>query len=165
MRRKTIGDGISSDTTLSVESRARHNNKLNNRGRSPTKGRSKSRGKSKAKGPENHRIKNIQLDFCKGCAYENKKRVSFQRDGKKRKTEPLELVHMDVCRSTIVKSLEEVQRVLLIVVLKKNGKSSGNHLLQHHQKEQAAEWKYLGNLQYSNVLLLSRHYEKLAGDC
>ncbi|KAK2968944.1 hypothetical protein RJ640_029751 [Escallonia rubra] len=46
MRRKTIGDGISSSTTLSVESRGRQNN----RGRSPTRGRSKSRGKSKSKG-------------------------------------------------------------------------------------------------------------------
>ncbi|KAK3039796.1 hypothetical protein RJ639_027109 [Escallonia herrerae] len=48
MRRKTIGDGISSTTTLSVESRGRQNNKQNNRGRSPTSGRS--RGKSKSKG-------------------------------------------------------------------------------------------------------------------
>ncbi|KAK2983980.1 hypothetical protein RJ640_027305 [Escallonia rubra] len=50
MRRKTIGDGISSSTALSVESRGRQNNKQNNRGRSPTRGRSKSRGKSKSKG-------------------------------------------------------------------------------------------------------------------
>ncbi|KAK2975197.1 hypothetical protein RJ640_022089 [Escallonia rubra] len=53
MRRKTIGDGISSSSALSVESvesRGRQNNKQNNRGRSPTGGRSKSRGKSKSKG-------------------------------------------------------------------------------------------------------------------
>ncbi|KAK2983644.1 hypothetical protein RJ640_023178 [Escallonia rubra] len=50
MRIKTIGDGISSSTALSVESRGRQNNKQNNRGRSPTRGRSKSRGKSKSKG-------------------------------------------------------------------------------------------------------------------
>ncbi|KAK2969243.1 hypothetical protein RJ640_003477 [Escallonia rubra] len=50
MRRKTIGDGISSSTALSVKSRGRQNNKQNNRGRSPTRGRSKSRGKSKSKG-------------------------------------------------------------------------------------------------------------------
>ncbi|KAK3005783.1 hypothetical protein RJ639_017384 [Escallonia herrerae] len=50
MRRKTIGDGISSSTVLSVESRGRQNNKQNNRGRSPTRGRSRSRGKSKSKG-------------------------------------------------------------------------------------------------------------------
>ncbi|KAK2989776.1 hypothetical protein RJ640_029930 [Escallonia rubra] len=50
MRRKTIGDGISSSTALSVESRGRQNNKENNKGRSPTRGRSKSRGKSKSKG-------------------------------------------------------------------------------------------------------------------
>ncbi|KAK3035136.1 hypothetical protein RJ639_032638 [Escallonia herrerae] len=49
MRRKTIGDGISSSTALSVESRGRQNNKQNNRGRSPTRGRSRSRGKSKSK--------------------------------------------------------------------------------------------------------------------
>nr|KAK3012726.1 hypothetical protein RJ639_009559 [Escallonia herrerae] len=48
----TIGDGISSSTALSVESRGRQNNKQNNRGRSPTRGRSRSRsrGKSKSKG-------------------------------------------------------------------------------------------------------------------
>ncbi|KAK3023141.1 hypothetical protein RJ639_043980 [Escallonia herrerae] len=45
----TIGDGISSSTALSVESRGRQNNKQNNRGRSPTRGRSRSRGKSKSK--------------------------------------------------------------------------------------------------------------------
>ncbi|KAK3032819.1 hypothetical protein RJ639_035425 [Escallonia herrerae] len=50
MRRKTIGDGILSSTTLSMESRGRQNNKQNNRGRSPTRGRSRSRGKSKSKG-------------------------------------------------------------------------------------------------------------------
>ncbi|KAK3019177.1 hypothetical protein RJ639_004726 [Escallonia herrerae] len=49
MRRKTIGDGISSSPALSVESRGRQNNKENNRERSPTRGRSKSRGKSKSK--------------------------------------------------------------------------------------------------------------------
>ncbi|KAK3019997.1 hypothetical protein RJ639_003345 [Escallonia herrerae] len=46
--RKTISDGISSSTALSVESRGRQNSKQNNRGRSPTRGRS--RGKSKSKG-------------------------------------------------------------------------------------------------------------------
>ncbi|KAK2973517.1 hypothetical protein RJ640_010572 [Escallonia rubra] len=50
MRRKTIGDGISSSTALSVESRGKQNNKQNNRGENPTRGRSKSRGKSKSKG-------------------------------------------------------------------------------------------------------------------
>ncbi|KAK3022595.1 hypothetical protein RJ639_046200 [Escallonia herrerae] len=54
MRRKTIGDGISSSTALSVESRGRQNNKQNNRGRSPTRGRSRSRGKSKSKGKTIH---------------------------------------------------------------------------------------------------------------
>ncbi|KAK3007373.1 hypothetical protein RJ639_016049 [Escallonia herrerae] len=38
MRRKTIDNGISSSTALSVESRGRQNNKQNNRGRSPTRG-------------------------------------------------------------------------------------------------------------------------------
>ncbi|KAK3023647.1 hypothetical protein RJ639_043173 [Escallonia herrerae] len=52
MLRKTIGDGISSSTALSVESRGRQNNKQNNMRRSPTRGRSRSRsrGKSKSKG-------------------------------------------------------------------------------------------------------------------
>ncbi|KAK3012176.1 hypothetical protein RJ639_010475 [Escallonia herrerae] len=46
MLRKTIDDGISSSTDLSVESSGRQNNK----GRSPTRRRSRSRGKSKSKG-------------------------------------------------------------------------------------------------------------------
>ncbi|KAK3037378.1 hypothetical protein RJ639_030476 [Escallonia herrerae] len=197
MWRKTIGDGISSSTALSEESRGRQNN----RGRSPTKGRSRSRsrGKSKSKGKtivcwncnkEGHKkndctepkkkkgaggrqgddeganmvssnkrtyddlclsatvddnskvwldregyfvafdensgrlghlsesgmkilhsknalpgMKNIQLDFCEGCVYGKQKQISFQKDGKERKTERLELVHTDVCGPTAVKSL------------------------------------------------------------
>ncbi|KAK3029540.1 hypothetical protein RJ639_038499 [Escallonia herrerae] len=48
--RKTIGNGISSSTALSMESRGRQNNKQNNRGISPIRGRSRSRSKSKSKG-------------------------------------------------------------------------------------------------------------------
>ncbi|KAK3033603.1 hypothetical protein RJ639_034719 [Escallonia herrerae] len=50
-------------------------------------------------------IKNIQLDFCEGCVYGKQKRVSFQKDGKEKKIERLELVHTDVCGPTTVKSL------------------------------------------------------------
>ncbi|KAK2977921.1 hypothetical protein RJ640_000925 [Escallonia rubra] len=50
-------------------------------------------------------MKNIQLDFCEGCVYGKQKRVNFQKDGKERKTERLELVHPDVCGPTTVKSL------------------------------------------------------------
>ncbi|KAK3000779.1 hypothetical protein RJ639_020970 [Escallonia herrerae] len=155
MQRKTIGDGISSSTALSVESRGRQNNKQNNRGRSPTSGRSKSRGKLKSKrrtivcwncNKEGHKkndctkpkkkkgvggrqgddkgqtcesdmrilhlknalpgMKNVQLDFCEGCVYGKQKRVNFQRDGKEKKIERLELVHTDVCGPITVKSLE-----------------------------------------------------------
>ncbi|KAK3023701.1 hypothetical protein RJ639_044002 [Escallonia herrerae] len=51
-------------------------------------------------------IKNIQLDFFEGCVYRKQKRVSFPRDGKEKKIERLELVHMDVCRPITVKFLE-----------------------------------------------------------
>ncbi|KAK3039795.1 hypothetical protein RJ639_027108 [Escallonia herrerae] len=50
-------------------------------------------------------MKNIQLDFCEGCVYGKQKRVSFRKDGKKKKIERLELVHTDVCGPTTVKSL------------------------------------------------------------
>ncbi|KAK3037909.1 hypothetical protein RJ639_031800 [Escallonia herrerae] len=50
-------------------------------------------------------MKNIQLDFCESCVYGKQKRVSFWRDGKEKKIERLELVHMDVCGPTTVKSL------------------------------------------------------------
>ncbi|KAK2985190.1 hypothetical protein RJ640_010479 [Escallonia rubra] len=50
-------------------------------------------------------MKNIQLDFCEGCVCGKQKQVSFQKDGKDRKTERLELVHIDSCGPTTVKSL------------------------------------------------------------
>ncbi|KAK3027346.1 hypothetical protein RJ639_041587 [Escallonia herrerae] len=50
-------------------------------------------------------MKNIQLDFCTGCVYGKQKQVSFQRDGKEKKIERLELVHMDLCGPTTEKSL------------------------------------------------------------
>ncbi|KAK2973131.1 hypothetical protein RJ640_012195 [Escallonia rubra] len=50
------------------------------------------------------RMKNNQLDFCKICVYGKKKWVSFQRDGKEKKTEKLELVHTDVRGPITVKS-------------------------------------------------------------
>ncbi|KAK3030615.1 hypothetical protein RJ639_039975 [Escallonia herrerae] len=50
-------------------------------------------------------MKNIQLDFCEGCVYGKQKRVSFRRDGKEKKIERLELVYIDVCGPTTVKSL------------------------------------------------------------
>ncbi|KAK2974536.1 hypothetical protein RJ640_007380 [Escallonia rubra] len=60
-------------------------------------------------------MKNIQLDFCEGCANENKKRVNFQRDGKEKKIETLEFVHTDVCGSTTVKSLEDKKNTLFLL--------------------------------------------------
>ncbi|KAK2984273.1 hypothetical protein RJ640_003832 [Escallonia rubra] len=51
-------------------------------------------------------MKNIQLDFYEGCVYGKQKRVSFQRDGKEKKTERLELVHTDVCGPTTISLLE-----------------------------------------------------------
>ncbi|KAK2985217.1 hypothetical protein RJ640_010506 [Escallonia rubra] len=56
-------------------------------------------------------MKNIQLDLCEACVYGKQRRVSFQKDGKERKTERLELVHTDVCEPTTVKSLGEDGRI------------------------------------------------------
>ncbi|KAK3028956.1 hypothetical protein RJ639_039983 [Escallonia herrerae] len=39
-------------------------------------------------------MKNIQLDFCKGCVYGKQKRASFQRDDKEKKTKKLELIRI-----------------------------------------------------------------------
>ncbi|KAK2988405.1 hypothetical protein RJ640_007698 [Escallonia rubra] len=75
MRRKTIGDGISSSTALSVEFRGRQNNKQNNRGRSPTRGRSKSRGKSKSKG---------RTIVCWNCNKEGHKKKDCTEPNKKK---------------------------------------------------------------------------------
>ncbi|KAK3007498.1 hypothetical protein RJ639_013627 [Escallonia herrerae] len=76
MRRKTIGDGISSSTALSVESRGRQNNKQNNRGRSPTRGRSRSRGKSKSK---------RKTIVCWNCNMEGHKKNDCMEPKKKKK--------------------------------------------------------------------------------
>ncbi|KAK3019909.1 hypothetical protein RJ639_004004 [Escallonia herrerae] len=75
MRRKTIGDGISSSTTLSLESRGRQNNKQNNMGRSPTRGRSKSRGKLKSKG---------KTIVCWNCNMEGHKKNDCTEPNKKK---------------------------------------------------------------------------------
>ncbi|KAK3003168.1 hypothetical protein RJ639_019853 [Escallonia herrerae] len=71
MRRKTIGDGISSSTALSVESRGRQNN----RRRSPTRGRSRSRGKSKSKG---------KTIVCWNCNMEGHKKNDYTEPKKKK---------------------------------------------------------------------------------
>ncbi|KAK2972111.1 hypothetical protein RJ640_013845 [Escallonia rubra] len=73
MRRKTIDDGISSSTALSVESRGRQNNKQNNRGISPTRGRSKSRGKRRT-------------IVCWKCNKEGHKKNDYREPKKKKGT-------------------------------------------------------------------------------
>ncbi|KAK3010015.1 hypothetical protein RJ639_011018 [Escallonia herrerae] len=75
MRRKTIGDGISSSTALSVESKGRQNNKQKNSGRSPTRGRSRSRGKSKSKG---------KTIVCRNCNKEGHKKNDCTKPTKKK---------------------------------------------------------------------------------
>ncbi|KAK2988755.1 hypothetical protein RJ640_007535, partial [Escallonia rubra] len=74
MRRKTISDGISSSTALSLESRGRQNNK----GRSPTRGRSKSRGKLKSKG---------RTIMCWNCNKEGHKKNDCTEPNKKKGAE------------------------------------------------------------------------------
>ncbi|KAK3009305.1 hypothetical protein RJ639_013435 [Escallonia herrerae] len=61
-------------------------------------------------------MKNIQLDFCEGCVYGKQKHVSFQRDGKEKKIEKLELVHTDVCGPTTVKSLGDMEVMNMVIV-------------------------------------------------
>ncbi|KAK3031435.1 hypothetical protein RJ639_035258 [Escallonia herrerae] len=75
MWRKTIGDGISSNTALSMESRGRQNNKQNNRGRSLIRGRSKSRGKSKSK---------RKTIVCWNCNKEGHKKNDYTEPKKKK---------------------------------------------------------------------------------
>ncbi|KAK3041602.1 hypothetical protein RJ639_000736 [Escallonia herrerae] len=64
-------------------------------------------------------MKNILLDFCEGCVYRKQKRVSFQKDGKERKIERLELVHSGVCGPTTLKSLgDDASRKTWIYAIK-----------------------------------------------
>jgi hypothetical protein len=41
-------------------------------------------------------FKQIDLDFCEYCVYGKQKRVIFLRVGKEKKSERLELVHIDI---------------------------------------------------------------------
>jgi hypothetical protein len=50
-------------------------------------------------------FKQIDLDFCEHCVYGKQKRVRFLRVGKEKKSERLELVHIDVWGPTHVSSL------------------------------------------------------------
>ena len=40
-------------------------------------------------------LKQVDLDFCKHCVYGKQKRVKFLRVGKEKKSENLELMHID----------------------------------------------------------------------
>ncbi|KAK2969248.1 hypothetical protein RJ640_003482 [Escallonia rubra] len=135
MQRKTIGDGISSNTVLFVESREEPYtvSGLDCEGYFVTFGEKQwkvikgllvgARGEivrtpyilSGYLSESGMRIlhsrnalpviKKIQLDFCEGCVYGKQKRVNFLRDGKEKWTERLESVHTDVCGPTTTKSL------------------------------------------------------------
>jgi hypothetical protein len=41
-------------------------------------------------------LKYVNMYFCESCVYGKKERVSFLKDGKHKKDEKLELVHIDV---------------------------------------------------------------------
>ena len=41
-------------------------------------------------------LKHVDLKFCENCVYGKQKRVRFLRVGKEKKSEKLELVHIDV---------------------------------------------------------------------
>ena len=41
-------------------------------------------------------LKYVNTDFCESCVYGKQKRVSFVKSGKEKKSEKLELVHIDV---------------------------------------------------------------------
>ncbi|KAK3020979.1 hypothetical protein RJ639_046966 [Escallonia herrerae] len=81
MRRKTIGDGISSSTALFVESRGRQNKKQNNKGRSPTRGRSRSRSRSRSRGKSKSKRKTI---VCWNCNKEGHKKNDCTKPKKKK---------------------------------------------------------------------------------
>jgi hypothetical protein len=50
-------------------------------------------------------LKQIDLDFCEHCVYVKQKRAKFLRVRKEKKSERLELVHIDVWGPTQVLSL------------------------------------------------------------
>lgn len=50
-------------------------------------------------------LKQIDLEFCEHCVYGKQKRVQFLRVGKEKKSENLELVHIDVRGPTQISSL------------------------------------------------------------
>ena len=50
-------------------------------------------------------LKHIDLEFCEHCVYGKHKRVRFLRVGKEKKSEKLELVHIDVWEPAQVSSL------------------------------------------------------------
>lgn len=41
-------------------------------------------------------LKSVDIDFCEDCMFGKQKRVSFSKDGRKTKSEKLELVHTDM---------------------------------------------------------------------
>ena len=41
-------------------------------------------------------LKCVNMDFCESCVYGKQKKVSFVKSEKKKKSERLELVHIDV---------------------------------------------------------------------
>ncbi|KAK2977014.1 hypothetical protein RJ640_013632 [Escallonia rubra] len=74
MRRKMIGDDISSSIALFVEFKGRQNNKQKNMERTLTRGRSKSRGNSKSKG---------RTIVCRNCNKEGHKKNDCTEPKKK----------------------------------------------------------------------------------
>ena len=51
-------------------------------------------------------LKNVDLDLCDNCIYGKKKRVRFLRVGNEKKSEKLDLVHIDVWEPAHVSSLD-----------------------------------------------------------
>ena len=75
-------------------------------------------------------LKQVCLEFCENCVYGKQKRVIFLRVGKQKRSEKLELVHIDVWGPTQVQSvggshyyvnfIDDVTRNTWVIALDKN---------------------------------------------
>ncbi|KAK2975196.1 hypothetical protein RJ640_022088 [Escallonia rubra] len=171
MRRKTTGDGISSTTALSVESRVRQNNKQNKRGRSPTRGRSKSRGKSKSKG---------RTILCWNCNKEGHKKNDCTEPKKKKggrqgddeganMVSSNEWTYDDLCLSAIVDDNFKVCENGMRILYSKNALPGMKHIqLRYHfirsllEDEQLNLEKIEGNRNLGDMLAKVVNRQKLS---
>jgi len=70
-------------------------------------------------------LKHVDLDFCDNCVYGKHKRVRLIRVGKKKKSQKLDIVHIDVWGPTQVSSLSGSRHYVTFIC---------NNLLPHLPK-------------------------------